>query len=80
LDLSAEWTREWGRRRLSVFAQVHNVANQRNDAAYTSTEGYCATEQVGALPCNPIYNASGYLDKRLPALGLLPLLGVTVAF
>jgi hypothetical protein len=80
LDVSAEWTREWGRRRLSVFAQVHNVANQQNDAAYTSTEGYCAAEQVGVLPCNPIYNASGYLDKRLPALGMLPTLGVTVAF
>ena len=43
---------------------MHNVANQRNDAAYTSTEGYCATEQVGgpAIPSTtlPAISINGY--------------------
>ena len=74
LDTNVEWTRRYTSWRLTAFLQVRNVLNRDNEGRYVNTAEICWAN------CGGPNEQSVIEDEFLPALPLLPLLGVRVSF
>ena len=76
LDLLADWSREWRRVRVGAFLQLRNVLLRSNAVTYTGSLEQCTAERPPEL----MVARPGVCDRFERGIGLLPLVGLRVAF
>lgn len=76
LDLLADWSREGRRVEVGAFVQLRNVLLRSNAVTYTGSVERC----TGARPPELVQAGPGVCDRFDRGIGLLPLVGVRVAF
>lgn len=81
LDLLAEYSRRVGGAELSLYAQLRNLLNRDNPAAYRQS-GYSCLSPTGASTCfiftgDPLpLQHEGFVDGFLPGLSRVPVVGL----
>lgn len=76
LDLLADWSREGRRVEIGAFVQLRNVLLRSNAVTYTGSVEQCARARAPEL----VQVRPGVCDRFDRGIGLLPLVGVRVAF